>query len=148
MCDMEVHEHMLVSGRCRTLKKQLLHNNTESLSRYIEKHNQYSNWEVRVLSEAYDNQEQLQPSFWGTQAERRRWLRRWFFMVPGSPVLFFLLKYVLRLGFLDGASGLIYCGFQAVQFFHIKAKLYEARLPGRDHAFEYPAATDRTHVRH
>jgi len=29
------------------------------------------------------------------------------------------------LGFLDGLPGLIYCGLQGIQFFHIKAKIYE-----------------------
>jgi hypothetical protein len=38
-----------------------------------------------------------------------------------------LYRYVLRLGFLDGVPGLIYCGFQSVQMFHTKAKIYERR---------------------
>jgi hypothetical protein len=37
-------------------------------------------------------------------------------------VLLFLYRYVFRFGFLDGVPGLIYCGFQAVQMFHTKAK--------------------------
>ena len=48
--------------------------------------------------------------------------------LPGSPLLFFLYKYFFRLGFLDGVPGLIYCGFQGIQFFHIKAKIYELRM--------------------
>jgi hypothetical protein len=53
------------------------------------------------------------------------------FAIPGSPVLLFFYRYTLRLGFLDGVSGLIYCGFQAVQMFHTKAKIYELRS-GKD----------------
>jgi hypothetical protein len=60
--------------------------------------------------------------------QRRRWLRKHFFWVPGSPCFFFLYKYLLKLGFLDGVPGLIYCAFQGIQFFHIKSKLYEAGL--------------------
>ena len=37
-------------------------------------------------------------------------------------------KYVLCLGFLDGLPGLIYCGLQGIQFFQIKAKVYEAKI--------------------
>jgi glycosyltransferase involved in cell wall biosynthesis len=129
MCDMEVHEHVLVSGKCGKFKNPLIHRNVESLSRYIEKHNEYSNWEVRVSATGERGKhETLRPSIWGTQAQRRRWLRQKLFMFPGSPALFFLFKYVFRLGFLDGIPGLIYCGFQAIQFFHIKAKLYEAKI--------------------
>ncbi len=99
----------------------------ESLSRYIQKHNEYSNWEARVWLEKEANAGELPAAMFATQAQRRRWLRKKFFALPGSPLLFFLYKYVLRLGFLDGVPGLIYCGFQGIQFFNIKAKIYELR---------------------
>jgi glycosyltransferase involved in cell wall biosynthesis len=128
MCDMEVHEHMMVEGATGKLKSRLLHHNLHSLDRYIQKHNEYSNWEARVWAEAEGFAgEQIKPALLGTQAQRRRWLRKRFFWVPGSPILFFLYKYVWRLGFLDGVPGLIYCGFQGIQFFHIKAKIYELK---------------------
>ena len=127
MADMEVHEHVAVTGQTRTLSQPLAHHNVESLSRYIHKHNEYSNWEARVWVDGDRSGDEIQPSLWGTQAQRRRWLRRRLLMIPGSPALFFLYKYVFRLGFLDGVPGLIYCVFQGVQFFHIKAKVYELR---------------------
>jgi hypothetical protein len=67
----------------------------------------------------------MRADLFGTQAQRRRWLKRHLYRLPGSPVLLFLYRYVFRLGFLDGAPGLIYCTFQAVQMFHSKAKIYE-----------------------
>ena len=127
MADMEVHEHVVVTGAARKLTQPLIHHNVESLSRYIQKHNEYSNWEARVWLDGNRSQEDIQPSLWGTQAQRRRWLRRHFFGLPGSPILFFFYKYVLSLGFLDGVPGLIYCTMQGIQFFHIKAKIYELR---------------------
>ena len=42
--------------------------------------------------------------------------------------MFFLYKYVFSLGFLDGVPGLIYCAMQRIQFFHIKAKIYELQI--------------------
>ena len=125
MADMEVHEHVVVEGATAKLRNPLVHHNVESLSRYIQKHDEYSNWESRVLLEGDDKE--LPPSLFGTQAQRRRWLKRKLFAVPGSPVLLFLYRYVWRLGFLDGAPGLIYCGFQAVQMFHTKSKIYELK---------------------
>ncbi len=127
MADMEVHEHVVVDGTARRLGHPLIHHNVESLDRYIQKHNEYSNWEARVWLEGNQGNNEIQPAFWGTQAQRRRWLRRHFQQVPGSPILFFVYKYFIRLGFLDGIPGLIYCTFQGVQFFHIKAKIYELR---------------------
>jgi hypothetical protein len=127
MCDMEVHEHVIVEGKTSRLRNALVHHNVESLSRYIQKHDEYSNWEARVWLEGEASSGELPPSPFGHQAQRRRWLRKMFFRIPGSPVLFFLYKYVFRLGFMDGIPGLIYCGFQGIQFFHIKAKIYELR---------------------
>jgi glycosyltransferase involved in cell wall biosynthesis len=126
MADMEVHEHVVVVGATGRLQSPLIHHNVESLSRYIQKHDEYSNWESRVLLQSGDDTE-LPASLAGTQAQRRRWLKRKLFALPGSPVLLFLYRYVLRMGFLDGVPGLIYCGFQAVQMFHTKAKIYELR---------------------
>lgn len=127
MADMEVHEHVIVNGATEELRHPLIHRNVESLSRYIQKHNEYSNWEARVLTEQGNVADQLPASPFGTQAQRRRWLKRKLYRLPGSPVLLFLYRYLFRLGFLDGVPGLIYCGFQAVQMFHSKAKIYELR---------------------
>lgn len=131
MADMEVHEHVIVNGATEELRHPLIHRNVESLSRYIQKHNEYSNWEARVLTEQRNDADQLPASPFGTQAQRRRWLKRKLYRLPGSPVLLFLYRYLFRLGFLDGVPGLIYCGFQAVQMFHSKAKIYELRNAGR-----------------
>jgi len=126
MADMEVHEHVFVEGKTARLQHPLIHHNIESLSRYVQKHDEYSNWEARVLSQESGAAE-ISASLFGTQAQRRRWLKQNLFAVPGSPVLLFLYRYVFRLGFLDGVPGLIYCGFQAVQMFHTKSKIYELR---------------------
>jgi glycosyltransferase involved in cell wall biosynthesis len=127
MADMEVHEHVVVDGATARLRHPLVHHNVESLSRYIQKHNEYSNWEARVWLNKEVSADELPPSLFGTQAQRRRWLKGHFLGIPGSPLFFFLYKYVLHLGFLDGVPGLIYCGLQGIQFFHIKAKIYELK---------------------
>ncbi len=131
MADMEVHEHIVLEedsiGRTAKLQYPLLHHNVESLSHYIRKHDEYSNWDARVWLEGESNARDLAPALFGSQAQRRRWLRKKLFVLPGSPVLFFLYKYIFQLGFLDGIPGLIYCGMQGIQFFHIKAKIYELK---------------------
>jgi glycosyltransferase involved in cell wall biosynthesis len=131
MADMEVHEHVVCTGPTARLKNPLVHRNIESIERFIQKHNEYSNWEARVWLDSDSSLDEIKPDPWGTQAQRRRWLRRKFMGMPGFPILFFLYKYFFRLGFLDGVPGLIYCGMQSVQFFHIKAKIYELNLKRR-----------------
>ena len=131
MCDMEVHEHVVVKGHTRKLRNALVHRNVETLSRYIRKHDGYSTWEAHMWSQRENSYDDLPPALMGTQAQRRRWLKRRFLGLPGSPFIFFLYKYCFRMGFLDGVPGLIYCGFQGVQLFHTKAKIYELRT-GKD----------------
>ncbi len=123
--DMEVHEHVVVEGSTARLRNPLVHRNVESLSRYIQKHDEYSNWEARVLLRREPDSSELPPAFFATQAQRRRWLKKRLYALPGSPILLFFYRYFLRGGFLDGIPGLIYCGFQAIQMFHTKAKIYE-----------------------
>jgi glycosyltransferase involved in cell wall biosynthesis len=125
MADIEIHEHVVLDGASAQLRNALIHHNIDSLSRYIQKHDEYSNWEARVLSLPDGGADQMKADLFGSQAERRRWLKRKLFRLPGSPVLLFLYRYIFRLGFLDGTPGLIYCSFQAVQMFHTKAKIYE-----------------------
>ena len=136
MADMEVHEHVVCDGPTSRLQHPLVHRNVESLFRYIQKHNEYSNWEAKVWRNVAEpnpggGDNELQPAFWGSQAQRRRWLRRKFLGLPGFPLLFFAYKYFFRFGFLDGVPGLIYCCFQSIQFLHIKAKVYELRAQER-----------------
>jgi glycosyltransferase involved in cell wall biosynthesis len=127
MADMEIHEHVVVEGETAKLSAPVLHHNVCSLSDYIRKHDTYSNWESKVWLNRPTRTDELPPSLMGTQAQRRRWLRRKFFLLPGSSLAYFLYKYVVRLGFLDGVPGLIYCCFQGIQFFQVKAKIYELK---------------------
>jgi len=126
MCDMEVHEHVVVSGRTERLKHAVEHVNVNSLHRYIEKHNQYSNWESRVHMEGTCHE--LKPSVFGNQAQRRRFFKQAAMHSSLCPFALFLYKYVFRLGCLDGKAGFYYAAFQAIQVFHVQAKIQEASL--------------------
>jgi hypothetical protein len=65
----------------------------------------------------------------GTPIERRRWLRA--SVYERSPIflrslVYFLLRYVVRLGFLDGTPGLIYHALHGFWFrFYVDACYYE-----------------------
>jgi glycosyltransferase involved in cell wall biosynthesis len=123
MSDIEIHEHVVVDGEVGRLQNPVRHENWNSLYRYIEKHNEYSEWEARVYHKGDGGE--LEPSLFGNQAQRRRWLKQTLVRVPGFPLLTFLYHYVLRLGFLDGKPGFIYSAFKGIQRFHAKAKWYE-----------------------
>lgn len=132
MADMEVHEHVVIDGSVEHLRAAVRHENLNDLHRYIEKHNEYSTWEARVVLEGDDAE--LPPRLLGDQAQRRRWLKRHFLAVPGSPFLRFVYVYLLRRGFLDGRAGFTYAAFKFIQTCHVKAKVYEQRRRLADEA--------------
>ena len=49
--DMEVHEHVVCSGKVSDIKAPVKHENYNSIYRYILKHNEYSNWEALVFTQ-------------------------------------------------------------------------------------------------
>ena len=126
MSDIEIHEHVVVKGKVGRLHSPIRHENFNSLFRYIAKHNEYSEWEAGVYFSGH--QGELPPSLWGTQAQRRRWLKTKLFRVPGFSLMTFIYHYILLFGFLDGKAGFIYCCLKGVQRFHAKSKLYELEM--------------------
>jgi glycosyltransferase involved in cell wall biosynthesis len=125
MSDIEVHEHIIVTGNVSYLKNPVRHENFNSLFRYIEKHNEYSDWEAKLF---YDGSSgEIKPSIFGNQAQKRRWLKKTFMHVPGSPYIYFLYNYIFKLGILDGIPGFIFAALQGIQLFHVKMKIFELK---------------------
>jgi len=58
---------------------------------------------------------------------RRRILKQLAFRLPLRPFIVFCYLYFLRLGFLDGRAGLIYCKLRAVYEYMIDIKVEEFR---------------------
>lgn len=132
--DVEVHEHIVLDGSAGYLHAPMLHEDFKDLSQFIDRHNRYSSWDARMREKVLrgdDSLESIDAKFFGSPVERKRWLKKVWVRLPGRPFLRFLYMYLLRLGFLDGYPGFLYCCFKAVQEFHISAKMYESRLPKR-----------------
>lgn len=119
-CDeSSLDEHVFVNGPTEFLKHDLIHHSHQDLTHWIEKHNRYSTLAARDLLKGRKQGEKapgsgeagLRVSFWGSQAERKRWIREhlWNRLPPlVRPLLYFLYRYIVRLGFLDGKEGLIF----------------------------------------
>ncbi|MCC6545941.1 glycosyltransferase family 2 protein [Candidatus Sumerlaeota bacterium] len=132
MSDVEIHEHVIVDGREGNCRSWLLHHNVNSLFRYIEKHNEYSTWSAAVATRTKEGANERRGSLRGTQADQRRWITKRLWKIPAGGLLLPLLRfgwfYFIKLGFLDGIPGYYYCGFKAVQSFHIMAKVRESSI--------------------
>lgn len=123
MSDIEIHRHVMIHGKRGYLKNAIKHENFNILDLYILKHNEYSKRKAKVYLEGEETE--IKPSLFGTQVQRKRWLKNTFRGHSASSLLSYFYSYVIRLGFLDGRLGMIYCIFKGIQVFHRKAKKYE-----------------------
>lgn len=139
-------EHMVVSGgRTVTFEGGFADVNLYDLTFFTDKHNRYATREaVDVLNQRYGlfpMDEALSAKSASLQASfKRRVKERIYNRLPFwmAPLLYFLYRYFLQLGFLDGREGLIYHFLQGFWYrFLVGAKVVELdrairRLAGPD----------------
>ena len=124
--DRPVNEHALVRGRTEKLSAAVLHHTSSDLSHWLEKHNRYSTLEAACLLDD-DVNGQVRPALLGTPDQRRMWLRRLYRRLPLRPFVYFLARYFVQLGILDGRAGFRYWFLHASYKYWIDLKLIEAR---------------------
>ena len=130
-------QHFVVLGKTKQLKGFLLDLQLTSIENWTASHNRWSSaeaLEILLKSEAENNQVKTLPaSLQGDLRMQKRWLKNNLYY--RSPLLlrvfiFFIYSYFLRLGFLDGKTGLIYHVLQAFWFrFLTDSKIIEMQLP-------------------
>ena len=98
----------------------ILHRNFNSISRFIIKHDEYSNYEANVHVSGTD--EELKANF-GAIVNRRRYLKKRLISNPFSPFLYFIYMYILRAGFIDGKAGFFYILYQSIYMYFVSSKM-------------------------
>lgn len=117
-----VDHHFYVSGRTIKLKQDLVEDNVKenSISFWIEKHNRYANLLAReeLQRRGTRKRDPIRPSLVGNPDQQILWLKRVWYRCPGyvRPFLYFVHRYFLRMGFLDGKEGFIFHFLQAFWF--------------------------------
>lgn len=108
--------------------------NLNDLTWWIGKHNGYATREmVDMLMIEYgmdDEANEIQPKFFGTGPQRKRWLKLRYVKSPLflRPFLNFVLRYFFKLGFLDGKEGLMWHFMQGWWYrFLVDAKIWETK---------------------
>lgn len=113
-----VDEHVLLNGRVGECRNDLVHRDLRDMSYWIAKHIHYAKLNTMAdeqLSRREGANERIQPNLFGSQAERRRFLKeRVFRHLPARAFWYFLYRYIFRLGFLDGQEGLVFCLMHAI----------------------------------
>lgn len=132
-------EHIVVShGRTLQLRADIIDKNNKDLTFWTDKHNRYASREIEDILQSEEREassHQMRASLTHNQAQARRWMKTHFYArVPlfVRPFLYFLYRYFLRMGFLDGKEGLIFHFLQGFWYrFLVDAKLYEHQLQQR-----------------
>ena len=135
-CEMKImDEHMILSeGTMVTFEHDLLDNNQKDLDWWTSKHNWYSNREVldHQLSLEGDNLQENGGS--SKQARIKRVVKNnGYYRLPKffRAHIYYLYRYWIRLGFLDGTEGRIYHFLQAYWYrFLVDAKMYQCEKTG------------------
>lgn len=131
-------EHLIVSdGKVVTFNNDFIDRNNKSLEWWINKHNWYSNKEVldqQMKLDKLNENESVGETAQSAQARIKRFLKRHgYYSLPKffRAHMYFLYRYYLRLGFLDGTEGRIYTFLQAYWYrYLIDAKMYECDKNG------------------
>jgi glycosyltransferase involved in cell wall biosynthesis len=124
-----VNEHFITDGKVGVIAAPIDHHDYKSLGYWIDRHNRYSSMEARALLKG-DLTGQAKSRFFGTPVQRRMWLRKLYFRLPSRPLLYFLYRYFLRLGLLDGLTGFRFILLYAVFLYWIDLKRLEYRTTG------------------
>jgi glycosyltransferase involved in cell wall biosynthesis len=105
-------EHIVVQGKTNSLSGELIDDNLNSLSWWIDKHNRYSSLEA--LEMYFSNNKLLIDKDLSGATRKRRLMKAFYQRVPlpFRASLLFVYRYFIRLGFLDGFNGFIFHFFQ------------------------------------
>ena len=119
--DRAVNEHIIVDGKTGQLRHDFMHEDRKGISDWIAKHNGYAMREALELfnKRAAEGYQEIDARLFGTQAQRKRWLRYkvWNRLPPLiRPFLYFFYRYVLTGGFLDGRAAFVYHFLQGLWY--------------------------------
>lgn len=127
-------EHIKVAGPTVRFAGELIDDNLQSLSWWTDKHNRYASREavdLLNLEHGFMPQDTVARLQGGGQAGLKRWVKEVVYArLPGGlrALAYFFYRYVLRLGFLDGAEGTAFHVLQGFWYrYLVDAKLREVR---------------------
>lgn len=125
----EYDQHFIIEGRIKKLKSPIINDVTMEISEFINKYAKWANFEAKSIINK--EKEEIKPSLIGNPIQRVRWLKKNIYLkLPlfFRCFLYFIYRYFLRLGFLDGIEGLIFHFLQGFWFrFIVDVKIWELK---------------------
>lgn len=133
-------EHIKITeGTTENLNNDIVDHNLNNLTWWTQKHNNYATREVIDLLNItynFENKDTITPKLFGSQEQRKRYLKVKYGSLPlfTRPFFYFLYRYFWKMGFRDGTKGVIWHVLQGFWYrFLVDAKIYELyQSAGRD----------------
>jgi glycosyltransferase involved in cell wall biosynthesis len=142
-------QHFIVKGNIGTLKNDYVDLLTADLNTWTRRHIHWAELEAKQLLLGSNGNAQVPPAIFGNPIERRRWLRdKLYGRSPlfVRPFVYWIYRYVFRLGFLDGKEGFIFHFLQGFWFrLLVDIKLDELRAQRQGAGSMEPGAKRREH---
>lgn len=125
-------QHFYVTGAVQKLQGDLIDTLTPDIATFTARHTRWAALEAAEYESPQNAAGRIRGRLDSPNAiEQRRWLRDWYARLPlfVRPALYFLYRYFVRLGFLDGRAGLVFHVLQGFWFrFLVDAFILERRL--------------------
>jgi len=122
-------QHFVATCPAGKLNVEMHDKNSLKMSDWIARHNRWSDSEAeQILKEDYAGPNVLRASFLGDSRERTRYIKKFYYKLPIAfrAFSYFIYRYFIRLGILDGMPGFYFAFFQALWFrMLVDAKVYE-----------------------
>ena len=138
--DEEINEHVTIKGKVEKLKYDFVDHRLKNIGSWIDKHNKYSDLEASYLWQAKNTKRKSKGLSLLVQADRRKWLREniWNHLpLLVKPFLYFVYRYVIRWGFLDGKAGFIYYFLHSGwYYFIVDVKYIEMKMNAANHSIK------------
>jgi glycosyltransferase involved in cell wall biosynthesis len=127
--DVAANEHAHVDGAMGRLQGEIEHHDSPNLEHWLHKQNRYSTAEAAMRF--HDRALADTPALFGTSLQRRMWLKRHFWKMPGRYVLLFWHHFLLLGAWRAGRVGWIWSRLRTEIFRMQEYKLLEMQMLGR-----------------
>jgi glycosyltransferase involved in cell wall biosynthesis len=131
-CEEKLYDqHFLIKGETKVLRGDIIDIITDSINTFVIRHNHWATLEAQYQFDKKNNGDGgqlIKPAFLGNPMQRRRYMKQKYESFPlfVRPVLYFFIRYFIKLGFLDGKTGFIFHFLQGFWFrMMIDIKIYE-----------------------
>lgn len=129
----EINEEYVTEGNIAHLKNHLIHYPfSKGIDWWFERHNRYSSMEATLVVEQTGKEFSLGGIFSFDPVIRRKNMKACLYSLPFRPIIIFVYLYIIKLGFLDGKSGLKFSAMRACYEFMIELKVEEQLLKKKE----------------